>query len=105
MPAKTGRLCESLDTRSAGGDVAGQDNPGNPGSDGASPYQGASPFLPPIVLVLVLVLVLDLLMDARAKAGRYLCESLDTRSAANAWGVTSLGGATRETPVRSRVEI
>ena len=38
-----------------GGDVVGQGSPENPGSDGASPYQGASPFLPPIVLVLVLV--------------------------------------------------
>jgi hypothetical protein len=37
-----------------GGDVAGQGNPGNPGSDGASPYQGASPLFPPIVLVFVL---------------------------------------------------
>jgi hypothetical protein len=44
-------------------DVAGHGNPGNPGSDGASPYQKASPLFPPIVLVLVLVLVLDFFMQ------------------------------------------
>ncbi len=44
-----------------GDDVAGQGDAGNPGSDGASPYQEASPLFPPSVLVLVIVL--DLLMQ------------------------------------------
>ena len=52
-----------------GEDIAGQGNPGSPGSDGASPYQRASPF-PQIVLVLVLVLVLDLFDWMPVKNGR-----------------------------------
>jgi hypothetical protein len=79
-----------------GGDVAGRGNPGNPGSDGASPYQGASHLFSPIVLVLVLVLVLDFLIGCRPKRAAYASLSIhDPR------GVTSLGGATRETPVRT----
>jgi hypothetical protein len=66
-------LCKCL-----GGDVAGQGNAGNPGSDGASPYHRASPLFSPIVLVLVL----DFFMRVHG-------------------GVTSLSRATRETPVRT----
>ncbi len=58
----------------AGGDVAGQGTR-SPGSDGALPAKGLR------LSFLVLVLVLDLY--------------------ASAWGVTSLGRATRETPVRT----
>ena len=63
-----------------GRDVVGQGNPESPGSDGASPYQWVSTLFPPIVLVLVLVL--DFFMQAHG-------------------GVTSLGRATREAPVRT----
>jgi hypothetical protein len=84
-----------------GGDVAGQGNPGNPGSDGASPYQAASPLFPPIVLVLVLVLVLDLLMDAGRKRTATDASLSIHDPRPNAWGVTSLGRTTRETPVRT----